>query len=168
MGTRQPPPREPRLTAAHIGYSHPGGSKPPGAKNQDTYFVLEIDEYNAVFGVLDGHGSENGTLVAQTASDTIQAHLAEHFNALRTQPDATFAAAFRAAHDAARQALLRLDDSFTLVDGVVIEEWEDEDGSMRQDTIDGGTTVTVEFGTKLLLRIRPKYASTIHSHGSEW
>jgi hypothetical protein len=36
-----PPVARPRLRAVHYAYTHPGGSKPLGSKNQDTYFVLQ-------------------------------------------------------------------------------------------------------------------------------
>ena len=49
-----------------------------GAKNQDTFFTLRVDDHNAVFGVLDGHGAENGTRVAQAAAEAIKAHVAAH------------------------------------------------------------------------------------------
>ena len=146
-GRRQPqpqlPPRSPRFTATHLAYSHPGGSKPLDAKNQDTWFVLTVDDYNAVFGVLDGHGADNGTLVAQVAAEAIKAHMAEHFGQLRTEPEAVFTAAFEKAHEAARQAVLHTDDCLQLVGGVPVDEWEDEAGQKRQEAADGGTTATV-------------------------
>lgn len=141
--SQQPAPTAAKLTASHFGFSHPGGSKPVGAKNQDTLFHLKIDEHNHAFGVFDGHGSDNGTLAAQTASDTIETYLATHFDQLRVDPEATFTAAFKAAHEAVRNAILRVDEGFRLVDGVVVEEWEDEDGVLRRDAVDGGTTATV-------------------------
>jgi serine/threonine protein phosphatase PrpC len=129
-----------------VAYTHPGGSKPLDAKNQDTYFHLAIDDHNQVFGVLDGHGSENGTLVAEVASGAIKAYLAEHFNRLRTEPEAVFATAFERAHEAARQAVLESalpDENFKVVEGVVVDEWEGEDDQMHLDAVDGGTTATV-------------------------
>jgi serine/threonine protein phosphatase PrpC len=126
-----------------VAYTHPGGSKPLDAKNQDTYFHLAIDDHNQVFGVLDGHGSENGTLVAEVASGAIKAYLAEHFNRLRTEPEAVFITAFERAHEAARQAVRKVDPAFKMIKGVVVDEWEDEDGTMHKDAVDGGTTATV-------------------------
>ena len=149
VGTKQPPPREPKLTPGHFAYTHPGGSKPLGAKNQDTYFHLEIDAYNHVFGVLDGHGGENGTLVAEVASDAIKDYLADNFNKLRTSPEETFTIAFQKGHEAARQAVFDASQNraeggeFKLIQGLVVEEWEDEDGTMRREAVDGGTTATV-------------------------
>ena len=103
---QQPPPKGPRLIPTHVGYTHPGGSKPLDAVNQDTWFHLCIDDHNAVWGVFDGHGGENGALVAQVAADTVKAHLAAHFVKLRTEPEAVCIAAFELAHEAARRAVL--------------------------------------------------------------
>ena len=128
----------------HIGYTHPGGSKPLDAKNQDTWFALKIDEHNQVWGVLDGHGSDNGTLVADVCAAAIKGHLAEHFNRLRTEPEAVFTRAFELAHEAARKAVLEADPTIhKLYKGVVVEEYEDERGELARDVIDGGTTATV-------------------------
>ena len=49
---------------------------------------------------------------------------------------------------AARQAVFDVsvqDDgaNYKLVQGLVVEEWEDEDGALRQEAVDGGTTATV-------------------------
>ena len=104
---KQPPPQGPCLVPCDFGYTHPGGSKPLDAKNQDTFFTLTIDDHNAVFGVLDGHGGQNGTLVAQVAADAIKAYLAEHFNRLRTEPEAVFTTAFEKAHELSRQVRWR-------------------------------------------------------------
>ena len=138
----QPPPKGLRLIPTHVGYTHPGGSKPLDAKNQDTWFHLCIDDHNAVWGVFDGHGGENGTLVAQVAADTVKAHLAAHFGKLRTEPEAVCIAAFELAHEAARRAVLAHNTALKVSDNVPIDEWEDEDG-LHQEAADGGTTATV-------------------------
>ena len=140
-----PPPGGPQLVACHIGYTHPGGSKPLDAKNQDTYFHLKIDEHNQVFGVLDGHGADYGTLVAEVASDAIKAYISEHFDQLRTAPEAVFDVAFEKAHEAAREAVLSQEDYFATVgEGkVVVDAWETANGEQDMDAVDGGTTATV-------------------------
>ena len=140
---RQPPPIGPKLVATHYAYTHPGGSKPVDAMNQDTYFHFALDEHNQVFGVMDGHGSDNGVLVAQVARDVIKEHLETHFDRLRTEPETVFDEAFELAHDEVREAVLDTDENLGVLDGVVVEEWEDENGEVRLDAIDGGTTVTV-------------------------
>ena len=140
----QPPPKGPRLTASHYGYTHPGGSKPLSAKNQDTWFAFKIDDHNQVWGVLDGHGSDNGTLVAEVCASVLEAYVREHFDRLRSEAEAVLHEAFERAHDAARTAVLRSDDNFKLAgDGVVVDEWEDETGELVKDAVDGGTTATL-------------------------
>ena len=139
----QPAARAPYLTQTHLAYTHPGGTKPLDATNQDTSFCVVIDEHNALFGVLDGHGAENGELVARVAAGAIEAYVLAHFGRLRTEPAAVFRAAFEAAHDACRRALLDADSGLVEIDGVPVEEWEDEEGELRHEAADGGTTATV-------------------------
>ena len=38
-----------------------------------------------------------------------------------------------------REAVLDTDENLGVLDGVVVEEWEDENGEVRLDAIDGGT-----------------------------
>ena len=140
---KQPPPKGPRLVAGHCAYTHPGGSKDVGAKNQDTYFHLHVDDHNQVFGVLDGHGSDNGTLVAEVASDTIKAYISENFARLRTEPEVVFNTAFEKAHEASRRAVLEVDSNYKLLEGVPIDEYVDEAGLTAMDAVDGGTTATI-------------------------
>ncbi len=113
------------------------------APAQDTWFHHRVDDHNAIFGVLDGHGGENGTLVAEVAAEAIKAHLVEHFNALRTSPEAVCIDAFGKAHEAARRAVLAAHPHLREVDGVLIDEWEDDEGIPRLEAADGGTTATV-------------------------
>ena len=111
-----------------------------------------------MFGVLDGHGAENGALVAKVASDAIQEHLAANFGRLRStsqsEVELVFTTAFERAHDAARKAVLAVDPAYTLGAGTVpVDDWEDEDGVTYTDAVDGGTTATVIAlvdGAKLL------------------
>ena len=39
--------------------------------------------------------------------------------------------------------VLKTDENLRLLDGVPVDEWEDEGGEMRQEAADGGTTATV-------------------------
>lgn len=122
-GMSQPAPHGPCLVPQFYAYTHPGGSKDVGATNQDTWFHLKIDDYNAVFGVFDGHGSENGSLVAQVSADAIKAHLAENFSMLRAEPETVFSVAFERAHEAARTAVMETNHEFKLINGVPVDEY---------------------------------------------
>ena len=143
---KQPPPHGPCLVPIEFGYTHPGGTKPLDAKNQDTYFSFHVDANNACFGVLDGHGSDNGTLIAQVCSDVIEQYVRDNFNRLRTEPEAVFNVAFEKAHEASRKALLATDENLKLVgdppEKVPVDEW-DEDGELQMEAVDGGTTATI-------------------------
>ena len=108
-----------------MAYTHPGGSKPASAKNQDTFFHVRVDEHNQLYGVLDGHGSEYGTLVAEVAARAMETILTEQFNRLRTDAEGLFHEAFELAHEAARTALLEAEESHVLeAGGVVVDQWE--------------------------------------------
>ena len=95
-----------RHRAAHVAYTHPGGSKPPTATNQDVYFAYKLDECNQVFGVLDGHGGDNGAFVASVAARTIERFIARNFDRLRTEPEGVLTDAFELAHATVRTELL--------------------------------------------------------------
>ena len=138
-----PPSRGLCLVPVEVEYTHPGGSKPLDAKNQDTYFTLKIDAHNAAWGVLDGHGGDNGTLVARVAANTIRDYLKLHFYRLRTEPEAVFKSAFEKAHEASRQAVLSSDPNLQLMQGVPVDSWEEESGEVRLEAADGGTTATI-------------------------
>ena len=45
---------------------------------QDAYFVAKPDADTMVWGVLDGHGPDNGTLAAQVAAVSFREWCAEH------------------------------------------------------------------------------------------
>ena len=60
----------------------------------------------------------------QVAADAIKAYVGEHFNQLRTEPEAVFNVAFERAHDAARKAVLNVDSNFKLMESVPIDEYE--------------------------------------------
>ncbi|KAL3904673.1 MAG: hypothetical protein SGPRY_011200 [Prymnesium sp.] len=148
---KPPPPKPPpqsgaRLTATYLGYTHPGGSKPADATNQDTWFVHEIDQHNMLFAVFDGHGPENGMLVAQVAAKTVQEYVVARFSQLSSTPETVFSTAFELAHNAVLDAVLqaRLTNSdLKLVDGVPVDMWMDENGVQQIEVADGGTTATV-------------------------
>lgn len=140
LEANKPPPR---LAASHFAYTHPGGSKPLHATNQDVHFHLEIDRYNQVFGVLDGHGRDNGALVANVAAQAIKGFLADRFDELRVDAEETLAGAFEVAHEACREAVLGAAKRYKAVRGVVVDEWLDNRGNTRLDVVDGGTTATV-------------------------
>jgi serine/threonine protein phosphatase PrpC len=48
---------------------------------------MRLDERNAVFAVLDGHGGEHGRVASHAAADAMQAHLRANFARLRTEPE---------------------------------------------------------------------------------
>ena len=152
-----------------------GGSAPP--PNQDAFFVLRIDDHNVAYGVFDGHGHDNGaraahraddpsppslltlpafppaagTLIAQTASASVEAFLRAHFDDLRgpsEQKEALFVAAFRQAHEKCRRAIIDARPELIVAEegplkGVPVEEWSEADGQLMRESPDGGTTATV-------------------------
>lgn len=169
------------MVAGHAAFSHPGhawrkdgGSAPP--PNQDAFFVLRIDDHNVAYGVFDGHGHDNGahaahraddpsppsahtpgippaagTLIAQTASASVEAFLRAHFDDLRgpsEQKEALFVAAFRQAHEKCRRAIIDARPELIVAEegplkGVPVEEWSEADGQLMRESPDGGTTATV-------------------------
>ncbi|KAL1514567.1 hypothetical protein AB1Y20_003661 [Prymnesium parvum] len=151
-------PKGVKMSGRYVGYSHPGGSKPVDAVNQDTWFVHELDEHNMLFAVFDGHGPENGAMVAQVAAQTVRDYVVSHFNALRSEPESVFTEAFELAHKAALDAVLQAcspptmaNEDFRLVDGVPIATWTDEDGVQQAEVGDsigllGGTIAASEDG----------------------
>lgn len=73
----------------------------PGKTNQDDYFVWDAnDGCSFILGVFDGHGKELGTLAAQVAKQSLTDYLCngEKLEALRHNPQRTFADAFNYAH----------------------------------------------------------------------
>ena len=93
-----------------------------------------------VWGVLDGHGPDNGCLAATTASQALKAWFEQHGDELNASPQASMAAAFERAHVAVREAIVQkyvgLGTPLTqTAEGFYIEA----DGQ----PVDGGTTATV-------------------------
>ena len=75
---------------AFAGCTHIGGTGPaeggprhnnPAKKNQDAYFITQPNEESVVWGILDGHGPDNGVLVAESAASALcewfEAHVGE-------------------------------------------------------------------------------------------
>ena len=116
---------------------------PPHPK-QDTFFQLRLDEYNAAWGVFDGHGSENGTLVAEVACASIEKFLKASFHRLRSEPEEAMTEAFGQAHQAVIAALQKERPEYEMSeDGYLFEEWHEQDGTLCAEACDGGTTATV-------------------------
>ena len=65
-----------------------------------TTLTLTPTLINAAWGVFDGHGSQNGTLVAEVASATIEHVLRAHWARLRSEPEHLMTDAFGQAHRA--------------------------------------------------------------------
>ena len=51
--------------AEYVEFTHRGGTGNGPKENQDAYFLAHIDDQNAVFGVLDGHGGDHGAVAAR-------------------------------------------------------------------------------------------------------
>ena len=92
-----------------------------------------------------------GTLIAQTASASVEAFLRAHFDDLRgpsEQKEALFVAAFRQAHEKCRRAIIDARPELIVAEegplkGVPVEEWSEADGQLMRESPDGGTTATV-------------------------
>ena len=66
--------------AGHAAFSHPGARVAEGRRsapppNQDAFFVLRIDDHNVAYGVFDGHGHDNGAHAAHRADDPLASSL---------------------------------------------------------------------------------------------
>ena len=62
------------VSGHYASLSHIGGSGSNAKKeNQDSCFVARCDERTYVWGVLDGHGGENGRLAAHAAAKAFKA-----------------------------------------------------------------------------------------------
>jgi len=138
-----PPSARARFRADHYAYSHPGGTKPLDAKNQDTYFVLQLDEYNIAWGVFDGHGGDNGTQVAHVASLCVRDFLAANWARLRPEPETAFKEAFQLAQVRIKEDLMATQPELIERDGVLYGKYIEEDGEEVEEAADGGTTATV-------------------------
>ena len=89
-------------SASHIG----GSGKNRQKENQDACFVVR-GERTIVWGVLDGHGPDNGRLAAHAGARAFKAWFAEHDAELDSLPEETMLKAFRAAHDAIHRQIVR-------------------------------------------------------------
>ena len=133
--------KEGALLCRYAAASHVGGSgSSPTKQNQDAHFVADCGDSTMVWGVLDGHGPDNGILAAQTGAAALKDWCTSHVSELRAAPSAAMKGAFQAAHNAIRAALLRKYDAAGAAltptrEGFLIEA----DGN----PVDGGTTATV-------------------------
>lgn len=103
---------------------------------------MRLDEDNQVWGVLDGHGHDNGRIAAETARDSFKAFFGEraNFARLRADADATMTDAFARANRAVREAILAQPSVFER-DGQLV--MADEASPLGYDVVDGGTTATL-------------------------
>ena len=126
----------------YFEYTHRGGDGTGPKENQDTFFALRLDEDNQVWGVLDGHGHDNGRIAAETARDSFKAFFGEraNFARLRADADATMTDAFARANRAVREAILAQPSVFER-DGQLV--MADEASPLGYDVVDGGTTATL-------------------------
>ena len=130
------------VSCAYVSMTHVGGSGDNFKKqNQDAYFVARpADGKSVVWGVLDGHGPDNGRLAAQTAASAFTEWFEAHMDEVAATPQASMSAAFKHAHDAIRAAIVK-----KYADrGQPLEEtpegfFLEEDGQPA----DGGTTASV-------------------------
>ena len=85
--TPAPPRASPPPPVDYFEYTHRGGSGNGGKENQDAYFLLRLDDANAVFGVMDGHGHDHGKIAAWAAAEAVKDYLGREFDRLRTDPE---------------------------------------------------------------------------------
>ena len=139
---RKKPPAGP---AEFYEFTHKGGSGHGPKENQDAYFLAKIDEKNAVFGVLDGHGQDHGRVAAQAAAAACKAFLVEHFGRLRHEPEKVMHECFEAAHKAVFKAIKKEEGIFEDPEtpGVLVMEMPEEEWPLGFDAADGGTTCSV-------------------------
>ena len=120
--------------------SHIGGSgKNRQKENQDAMFVVR-GERTMVWGVLDGHGPDNGRLAAHGGVRAFKAWFAEHEVELESDPQVAMTSAFRAAHDAIRQLMVTRyerqgEPLKTTAGGYLVGE--------EGEPVDGGATATL-------------------------
>ena len=144
-----------------VCFTHEGGAGDADKENQDAYFELSVSKDVHVFAVFDGHGKANGRLAATAASSAMRARLSKDASQLEANPEGVVRAAFAAAHEAVRTAILALPDTLAVGAHVLEKRIDEEDGKLRWDAADGGTTATVA----VLLRNRGT-SSHLPSHPS--
>jgi len=123
-------------TLTHVG----GSGDNPAKRQQDAYFMAVLGAEARVWGILDGHGPDNGTLAAETAAKAFTTWFEGHAAELTESPQKAMATAFEDAHNAIRTAIVRKykDKGMPLretQEGFLVEA----DGQ----PVDGGTTATV-------------------------
>ena len=97
-----------RVVCRFSAMTHIGGAEVAQVQkqNQDAAFVARVDAQTIVFGVLDGHGSDNGQLVAQVGASTLRQYFLQKATELTTEKaPAAMKAAFKVAHKHMRRAL---------------------------------------------------------------
>jgi len=129
-------------------FTHEGGGGGTGKENQDCFFVAQPSSEVAIFGVLDGHGKKYGQLAALAAAESLRDHLCAQSDALLSDARATLVAAFAAAHEAVRQAMLEENPQMRCVrgnapDGEFLLDYEQTGSGGVWDAADGGTTAVV-------------------------
>ena len=142
----KPAPPPPPAKASYFEFTHRGGSGNGPKENQDAYFLTHIDDRNAVFGVLDGHGHDHGRIAAQAGAEACKAHLLANFGDLASDPDGVMLACFKAAHEAVFKAIREqgqgiFDDPDT--PGVLVQDVDEDEWPLGFDAADGGTTCSV-------------------------
>ena len=129
------------VSGHYASLSHIGGSGSNAKKeNQDSCFVARCDESTCVWGVLDGHGGDNGRLAAQAGAKAFKAWFLKKPAELTRSPQQAMKSAFRAAHEAIRQAIVRRYEGRgtplkTTAEGYLLDDSE--------QPVDGGATATV-------------------------
>ena len=138
-------PPKPPAPAQYFEFTHKGGTGNGPKENQDAYFLAKIDEQNAVFGVLDGHGQDNGAIAAQAAAAACKEYLVAHFEELRAAPEAVMHSCFEAAHKAVFKAIKKEEGIFVDPETpeVLVMEMPEEEWPLGFDAADGGTTCSV-------------------------
>jgi serine/threonine protein phosphatase PrpC len=132
-------------SCTHIGGTGPAEGGPnhssPSKKNQDAYFCAQLSDDTVVWGVLDGHGPDNGGLVAERASAALIEWFESHVDELKPEKaQSAMKRAFEHAHSVVREAIVRKYTELgtplrTTSEGFLVDS--------TNLPIDGGTTVTV-------------------------
>lgn len=98
---------EGEVHCAYACMTHVGGNGENWKKvNQDAVFTTQPGADLVVWGVLDGHGPDNGALVAQTAASAMKHWFEAHVDQVNSSPQASMAEAFKVAHTSVREALV--------------------------------------------------------------
>ena len=145
-----PPPKPaapPAAKAEYFEFTHKGGTGHGPKENQDAFFLAQIDERNAVFGVLDGHGHDHGRIAAQAGAARCKDFLLDNFDRITLETaESVMTECFKAAHDAVFMAIKRqgngiFEDPDT--PGVLVQDVDDDEWPLGFDAADGGTTCSV-------------------------